>query len=294
MNQTTIDKLARQERIRREILNKSDLIPTLPDLVVRVIELLNRGTTEPEELERHIQYDQVLVAKLLGMVNSPFYAVNRKITTVSDAVMVLGFRGLRSLVLASSTAQFMTRDFSLYGHTDKGLWLHALTTATIARTLGRECRLGAAAAEELFIAGLLHDVGKMLVAPHLMEIGAPRMQPTDDVRARERDAIGIDHEEAGALVCAKWNLSQELQSIIVSLDDEDTDPPSKDVAVVRIADQFACELGHGFEPGLAPLPHYRASDFEVLGLNDKAWEEARERIELNVEAAMSSLRDICG
>lgn len=292
MNHTTIDKLARQERIRREILNKSDLIPTLPDLVVRVIELLNRGTTEPEELERHIQYDQVLVAKLLGMVNSPFYAVNRKITTVSDAVMVLGFRGLRSLVLASSTAQFMTRDFSLYGHTDKGLWLHALTTATIARTLARECRLGAAAAEELFITGLLHDVGKMLVAPHLIEAGVTKIDPSDDVRGIERDTVGIDHQEAGALVCAKWNLSEELQSIIVALDEPENS--SKEIAVVRLADALAVELGHGYEAGRTPIPRYRPSDFEALGLDDTAWEEARERIELNVAAAMSSLRDICG
>ena len=93
--------IAQQERMRREILHKSDLIPPLPELVVRILALLNKQDTEPKELEENLEQDQVLVAKMLAMVNSPFYGLNRSITNIRDAIMVLGFRGLRSLILAS-------------------------------------------------------------------------------------------------------------------------------------------------------------------------------------------------
>ncbi|HIE71620.1 MAG TPA: HDOD domain-containing protein, partial [Planctomycetes bacterium] len=115
MTQTSLNRLARQEKTRREILLKSDLIQPLPDLVARLLGILNKRETEPEDLESLLQNDQVLVAKMLAMVNSPFYGVNRSIRTIREAVMVLGLRGVRSLVLATSTAKFLKRDFGWYG-----------------------------------------------------------------------------------------------------------------------------------------------------------------------------------
>jgi putative nucleotidyltransferase with HDIG domain len=207
--------------------------------------------------------------------------------------MVLGFRGLRSLVLASSTAQFLARDFSVYGHCGKGLWLHALTTATASRTLAREIRLGAIAAEELFVAGLLHDVGKMLVAPYLQEVKFHQL--TDRaIEQLERDTVGVDHTEAGALVCAKWNLSTEMQIIVKAHhDSEEAEECQRAAALTRVADAYAHELGHGYARGHAPDPVYLDVDFDLLGLNSKLWREAKERIDFHVESALSSLNDIC-
>lgn len=294
MKSSTIDKLARQERTRREILNKSELIPTLPDLVVRIIELLNSPETEPEELEHHIRHDQVLVAKLLGIVNSPFYATNRKITTVADAVMVLGFRGVRSLVMATSTAPFLARDFSVYGHTERGLWSHALATGTAARTLAKECRLGLGAAEELFVAGLLHDVGKLLVLPYLNEAGVTTLGADEDACAIEADWIGLDHTEAGALVTAKWNLSEDLQAIIKAHHDDPTQTErSKEATIVCIANAIAKELGHGYEASFQREANIPESEIAKLGLDEAAWTSVREQVEHDVDAALTSMQDIC-
>lgn len=293
MKPTSIDALARQDRTRREILSRSELIPALPDLVLRVVNLLNRPETEPEELERHIRYDQALVAKLLSMVNSPFYGVMRKITTVSDAIMVLGFRGVRSLVLASSAAKHMSREFPAYGFLPRGLWFHALTTATAARTIAKEIRLGMGPAEELFVAGLLHDVGKMLVQPYLTEAGVEKFNPNENMIDREREITGIDHTEAGALVCAKWNLSKELQTLVK--DHHGADPstePSRDAAVIRIANQFARELGHGYCAEFH-VARYDDADFRTAGISQDQWTEMRPRIEYEVDAALASLQDIC-
>src|SRR5262245_36254364 len=169
MNQSTRHGHAHHERMRRELLQKSDLIPPLPEFVVRLLALLNRPETEPQDLESCLQNDQVLVAKMLAMVNSPFYGLNRSVRTIKEAVTVLVFRGVRSLVLTTSTANYLQRDLACYGHDRRGLWVPAVCVASAARALARAVRLGIDAAEQLFVAGLLHDIGKLLLAQYVSD-----------------------------------------------------------------------------------------------------------------------------
>ncbi|MCB9879614.1 MAG: HDOD domain-containing protein [Planctomycetes bacterium] len=291
MSHSALSQLALQEKTRREILHKSDLIPPLPDLVTRLLALLYKQDTEPRDLEQLLQNDQVLVAKMLAMVNSPFYGLNRSIGTVKDAVMVLGFRGLRSLVLATSTAKFMQRDFSCYGHDAKGLWLHAVCVAGAARALARKCGLGAELAEQLFVGGLLHDIGKMLLVTYLGEAGHSVKQG-DGVCEFERQLLGLDHTEAGALVTAKWNLSREIQDVVGS--HHRCGDRSTGVAIVRIADGIAHELGTGYLPGRAPSHEVAAEDLATLGFDEAAWPALRDELAAVMEEAVLALGNISG
>ncbi|MEZ6038765.1 MAG: HDOD domain-containing protein [Planctomycetota bacterium] len=288
MSHSALNHLALQEKTRREILHKSDLIPPLPDLVARLLALLYKQDTEPRDLELLLQNDQVLVAKMLAMVNSPFYGLNRAISTVKDAVMVLGFRGLRSLVLATSTAKFMQRDFSCYGHDAKGLWLHAICVAGGARALARRCRLGAEAAEQLFVGGLLHDIGKMLLVTYLSEAGQSVQQATDICEV-ERQLLGLDHTEAGALVTAKWNLTKEIQAVVGAHHHGDR---TTGVAIVRLADAIAHELGTGFLPGRVPQHQADPADLATLGIDEAAWPAVRDELAAVMEEAVLALGNI--
>lgn len=287
MSHFTLNQLALQEKTRREILHKSDLIPPLPDLVVRLLGVLNKQETEPEDLERLLQNDQVLVAKMLAMVNSPFYGMNRAIRTVKDAVMVLGFRGVRSLVLATSTAKFMQRDFTCYGHDAKGLWLHAASVAAGAKALARRCKLGADLAEQMFVAGLLHDIGKLMLLPYLN--GSKQLVKAPELIAAERAAIGIDHTEAGALVTAKWNLSLEIQEILKNHHDRDDSVCSPSLAVVRLADAVAHEIGVGYLPEMAPRSSVLAADLAVVGLTENSWSAVRDDLAVTMDEAVQAL-----
>ncbi|MGE3173138.1 MAG: HDOD domain-containing protein [Planctomycetota bacterium] len=290
MNNFTLNDLARQERMRRELLQKSDLVPPLPEFVVRLLALLNKPETEPHDLEFYMQNDQVLVAKMLAMVNSPFYGLNRTVRTIKDAVMVLGFRGVRSLVLASSTAKFMQRDFSCYGHDTKGLWTHAACVAAGARTIARACKLGAEVSEQLFVAGLLHDIGKLLLTPYLSD--ALRAQPADTRvdAALERKLMGIDHTEAGALVTAKWNLATEVQEVIKAHHDRGQDGDTRFAAVVRLADAVAHERGVGFLPGRASTTPEDVADLAALGIADAAvWAGLRNEVVAAMDQAVATL-----
>lgn len=287
MSHSTLNQIALQEKTRREILHKSDLIPPLPDLVTRLLGLLNKQDTEPGHLEKLLQNDQVLVAKMLAMVNSPFYGLNRTIRTIKEAVMVLGFRGVRSLVLATSTTKFLQRDFGVYGHQPKGLWLHAVSVAAGARKLAKACKFTADEAEMLFVAGLLHDIGKLLLVQYLNEAGGPGI--TGSECEYERSKVGLDHSEAGALVTAKWNLAVEIQEVIKAHHDGAPEKFARLIAVVRMSDAVAHERGTGYQPGKAPTVAYKPEDFAILQLTSETWTTLRDEIATAMDEAIAAL-----
>lgn len=300
MKSTAADQdRAAQERLRRELLQRSDLVLPLPDFVVRLLTLLNRPETEPSDIESYLQNDQVLVARLLAMVNSPFYGMSRTIRTIKEAVVVLGFRGVRSLVLAISTARFLQRDFSCYGHDARGLWSHAASVAAGSRHLARLVRLESEACEQLFVAGLLHDIGKLVLAPYLTDaLRGRHPTSTSSTVEFERELLGIDHTEAGALVAAKWNLSSEVQEVLKAHHDGATDgaegsdgaagPPTS--ACVRVADAVAHERGYGYAPGRAPAVPVLHADLELLGLTAPAqWDAVRNELVAAMEIALVGL-----
>lgn len=291
MSHSTLNQIAQQERTRREILHKSDLIPPLPDLVVRLLAILNKQETEPQDLETLMQNDQVLVAKMLAMVNSPFYGLNRTIRTIKEAVMVLGFRGVRSLVLATSTAKFLQRDYAVYGHEPKGLWLHAACVAAGSKMLAKACRLGADAAEQLFVAGLLHDIGKLVLVTYLNDQQKGVATATSLVEF-ERSAVGLDHTEAGALVTAKWNLSTEVQEVIKAHHESGANGSQKSIAVVRLADAVAHERGIGYLPQRAPATTILPCDLQVLGLTEDSWLALRDELAAAMDDAVTSLANL--
>lgn len=291
MASTTLQHLALQEKTRREILHKSDLIPPLPDLVVRLLGVLNKQDAEPRDLESLLQNDQVLVAKMLAMVNSPFYGLNRAIRTIKEAVMVLGFRGVRSLVLATSTTKFLQRNFDCYGHQPKGLWLHAVAVAAGSRALARHCGLGADDVELLFVSGLLHDIGKMLLVPYVSEASKGKA-PAGEIAAFEREHFGLDHAEAGALVAAKWNLAPEIQQSIRGHHGAAGDRPTD--VLVRIADAIAHKRGIGYLPGRAPVAEPLPGDLTALGLTNEALAPLQETVVIAMDEAVAALGALSG
>lgn len=161
----SIASIALHDRSRREVLNKSDLIPSLPEVVTEVMRLLNDVEVNITDFEAPLSKDTALVARMLKLVNSPFYGVGRQVSTIGDGVSMLGFKSLRSMVLAASTGNMLERDIGCYGHCEKGLWHHSVCVAAGAKYLAKRLGYEPAFREELFDAGLLHDIGKMLLGP---------------------------------------------------------------------------------------------------------------------------------
>jgi putative nucleotidyltransferase with HDIG domain len=294
MTLSPLSNLARHDKIKREVQQKSELIPSLPDVVTEILGLLNNNQgAELKDFEKHLQKDASLVARMLRVVNSPFYGMPQPVNSIKEAVMILGFRSLRSLVLAATTANYLERNFSCYGHSEKGLWIHSLCVASGARTLAKETRQKADVREGVFVAGLLHDIGKMLLGPFLAESNDTISMYEGEQTKIETTLLGMTHTEAGALIAEKWNLGPMVQSVIHS--HHGTDHPEGyeiEAALIRLADNYAKELGKGFQEGHEPDPNYLKVDLDRLGLNDEKWDDAKFEMKEAMETAIATLNNL--
>ena len=291
------DQLAFRERTRREVLQKSDLMPSLPDLVMKILRLLNDGGADLSEFEDLLRNDTTLVARMLRVVNSPFYGMARQITSIKEAVLVLGFRSLRGLVLAASTAPYLEQNFACYGFQGKGLWTHSLAVASGARTLAKFLGKNSEYREESFVAGLLHDIGKILLSPYLSRLDKDVFGQGVPLVEAETALLGIDHQEAGAKLAQKWNLTPLVKEVV---EDHHSFPKpgsyQETVSTVRLANLFAHRMGVGKKergPAMEEEGEYQR-DLELLQLDDVAWEDAQEEMRDAVEAAISSLSNLGG
>jgi putative nucleotidyltransferase with HDIG domain len=189
-------------------------LPTLPHVATRVIELVADPHANASDLERVISRDAALTARVLKLANSALFGRRGMVSTLSRAVVLLGFKTVHSLVIAASTEAFYHTGSTRFK--DKLLWEHAVAAALAAGYLARECRYRGV--EEAFLGGLLHDIGKVVLDTNMGERyqGIVERVYNDGVTFidAEQEILGFNHAEIGSLVIRKWNLPDTLEEAV--------------------------------------------------------------------------------
>lgn len=258
-----------------KILEKVEELPTLSHVTHQVIKLTSDPKTTVSELADTITQDQVTTAKVLKMANSAYYGYARKIFNIKEAIMVLGFNTVRNLVMAASMYNIMNRELQGYS-LDKGeLWRHSMTTALLARSLAN--KVDKSLADRAFIAGLIHDIGKVILDTFMKESFSKVIEKvqTDKIpfMDAERDVLGFDHASVGAKVSVKWNLPDELtETIGLHHTPGEARNNSKLVCLIHIADAISLSLGAGLG-GDGLLYPVDGSAIEKLNLSGSMLEE---------------------
>ena len=191
---------SKNTELRRVVGNIRDL-PTLPRTVLKITSLVNNPTASAKDLSGVITDDQVLTARLLRLVNSSFYGFPQKIATVTNAIVLLGFDAIRNLLLTTSI-------FSLFSDKKTGnallldqYWDHSLGCAIGAKVIGTYMRYEKV--EELFVAGLLHDIGKIVEIQFMTrQFEKIRSRVNTEkilIKDAENDVLGFNHSEIGKL-----------------------------------------------------------------------------------------------
>ena len=285
---------ATAERSRRRLLDLTERIPPLPEVITELLELTQDGDATPDQIQDVLQNDPVLVGKAMMLVNSPLFALNREITSIREGVVLLGFSPLRSIVLAYSASQSLLADYAYYGHSDRGLWYHSVAVAAAARSLAAQIGLNRETQETIFVCGMVHDIGKMLLAPTLNERRISIRHFPGSVTGMEYQIAGVDHAEAGALVAAKWTLSQTVQEVVAQHHEDSGGPADYKLhcAILRIANAYAKEVGVGYLPGQAGDVIYEAADLKLLHLREETWDVARSEMAIAVDEAVNTLGQI--
>lgn len=193
-------------------------LPSLPQPTLRALQLLDDPNYTASKLTKIIGVDQSLSGRLLQWANSPYFGLRYKVATLERAIMVLGTRHIRELLMAVSVNEMLNRKMPGYGLERGDLWRHSIAVAAGARWLAQEAKYPQP--EQAFIAGLLHDIGKLVLDELLYsnEVWQEEWRQLREEGASftdlERWFCGYDHAQLGQRVALQWNLPQPLVEAI--------------------------------------------------------------------------------
>lgn len=200
----------------RELVRGIDKLVSLPEVCFLVNDLVNDPHASVDQIGQVISQDPDLTARLLKLVNSNFYSVPQRVETVSRAIMFVGLRELQNMVWASTAVETFNKvPANLVNMA--AFWRHSIFTAVVARILASEVDI--LHPERLFISGLIHDLGRLVVyikAPEKAKqvLEQEKESPGAPVGEIEREVLGFDHSEVGAALFEAWNLPGSLQTAV--------------------------------------------------------------------------------
>lgn len=233
-----------------------DRMPAFPNSVQQILQLTRDVNCSPKDLVRVIDHDPVVTVKILRVVNSAYYSLPKQITSISHAVVYMGFNSVKNLALGIAAVGMMPKD-SVGGFDAHQYLLHSLTTANIARQLA--VRAGNADPNDCFIAGLLHDFGKVVFAQFMpgefRAALAISQAGQSSLHAALREVVGTDHAVVGAMLVEKWRFAAPLVETIRHQYGDDL-PDTDMIACVFAANQISKKLkfGSAGNPCVSELP----------------------------------------
>ncbi len=261
-----------KEKIRRKIKSIKSL-PTLPAVAQKVSKMAENDNTSAQQLGKIISTDQALSGRVLRLVNSSFYGFPGRISSISNAIVLLGFDVVKSLIISVSVFEMMEKGVI-------GLWEHSLGCAIVSRMLAK--RVDDCDPEEASVAGLLHDIGKVVVSMQLSEnyedIKKLIVEKKIIFSDAEKEVLGFTHQDIGGWLTESWNLPVNLQEPIAyhhqPLKAQKAKIPT---AVVHVANFLtrAMGFGSGGDPWTPPLER---KAWERLGLTMQDLEEIIEEL----------------
>jgi putative nucleotidyltransferase with HDIG domain len=192
------------QHFRAEVISRKNL-PTIPAVLAKILQLSDSIDANGKDLIVVIEKDQALTGKMLRLANSAFFGQSRRVATIPRAVMLLGFSTVRNLALGVKVWDALGSGISRPRLEE--LWSHSVAAALAAKMLAVKLRVGDP--DETFTAGLLHDVGRLVLAIRFKEeywkaVGGPDESGTIEVQ--ERETFGVDHAEVGGWMLEAWSL----------------------------------------------------------------------------------------
>jgi len=265
-----------------QLINKVKEMPPLPQSITQILEITKDEKSSSRELAKVFERDPTLAVNILKLANLPAYGFVSRISTITHAVVCLGLETVKSIALTSSTNEMLNKEIPAYSLEKGMLWQHSISSATCARIIAQ--RIGYKDNEEAYIAGLLIDIGKIILSSfaedEFNQVSERAEKNKIPFNIAEQDVLGFGHPQVGGRIIKKWNLPSALVEAVQYHHQPNKAETNKTLTyIVHLADVISCMLGIGLgSDGLMYL--FEENTLDILGLSKE-----------DVESIMSELAD---
>lgn len=232
-----------------EIVNIANHIPPFPKVAMQVMKMLGDPHVLPKDLAEVIRYDAAITANLLKTCNASYFGLPRKVSSLDEALVLLGQDALKDIIIASSSARFYKGEAGGAGYQlEQGeLWKHSVATAIMAKSIAPHFK--GVDPGTAFTIGLLHDIGKRFLSSFVAGDFQKIMNRTYidglSFMAAEHEILGIDHAELGSMIMQKWEFPGEMIEAVRSHHDPEALSKAPLTALLAMANTLVISLGVG-------------------------------------------------
>ena len=290
--QTTAgNQLAQAEQVVQSAIQEISHIATLPEVTMKIIQLVEDPDSTAQDLNKVISNDPALGARILKVVNSAFYGLPGQIGSINRAIVLLGLNAVKNIAIAASLAKLFRGGKIAENFDARDLWMNSIASATATRLLAQKIGLGLP--DEAFLAGLIHDLGIMVEIqarrPQFVEVlDRINNDPTCTMRQAEQEILGATHEQFGQGLCKLWKFPANFQNVTgfhhrpTELERDQRSLTS----LVFLADVITKRLGMGFTAG-TETSEIDPAMLEELKLTEAAILEVCEQLPEAIEEAQA-------
>jgi HD-like signal output (HDOD) protein len=288
---------AHRDQVVNEAIREISHIATLPEITLKIVELVEDPRSTAQDLHKIIANDPALCSRILKVVNSSFYGLPGQIGSINRAIVMLGLNAVKNIAIAASLAKLFRGGELTPNFSARLLWTHSVVTAATCKMLAD--RMGLACSDEAFLSGLIHDIGIMVEMQYdrnkLIEVvqqagadadGVPAM----DMLALEKTVLGATHQQFGAGLCQKWKFPATFGLVTGHHHNPlELAPESRTLpALVYVADRIAADVGGAFRLDLLTT-QIAPEVLDLLKVTHEKVEELRTELPAHLKSVESML-----
>lgn len=265
---------AMSKSLEQKKIEQIENLPTLPEVANRLLKIINDPTTTAVDVANLISRDLSLTSKVLRLANSAFYGIPRTVTTVQNAVVILGLKVINTMVFSITVVKMFPGDGSNPLFSRKKFWAHSLACAVLSRQLALRMRkFTLFDPEECFCAGLIHDIGRVVLDQYFHENFLKAIQKAMDSKIpllqAENEIFGFNHMDVGDWLTSRWELPQDIRVPIVHHHNPGKTEYAREITtLVHLADSLCYDLHFGL-PGLEVRPPVDEVQIGTLGFTQE-------------------------
>jgi putative nucleotidyltransferase with HDIG domain len=238
-----------QPDLKDEFIKAVQDLPPMPKVMFKIQKLLLDPNSNAEEIAGYIETDQALAAKVLKMANSPYYGMSGKVSSIQHAAVILGFKIIGELTTIAGFSHLMGKKLPGYGYNSDELWKHSLAVALASKIIAE--KINPDLSGEALTAGLIHDIGKLILEPFVLENRDAFNKLVEDNNqtflAAEKQVLGYDHAEIASEICNHWKFPESLAVAIKYHHNPSLSNENEMAFILHLADYIAVLSGSGYD-----------------------------------------------